>query len=484
MKFLTQQSSRLFLLLLGIAVTNSSLAVSLSTAAGALALVPPPNHSAVAKELWAVELNTATNPDVLCLDGSTPIFYVDEAVNGPSDNWVFYLQGGGSCSTAQDCAETYINTSERTEMSSLWAPRSISGSGILNPNPAHKFGTNTFADYNRVKIDKCSYDSWMGNKSHTGVTATVGAAVLDFDLHFHGREIVKAVLNQLATGISYQDENCSTGENCRNLPPLQDASIVLFTGSSGGGKGLTHAADDLASELRGIQAACSSLTCAEADIRAVVDAFFMPGVDNEYRYSALNPGGEMNFTSVATDSQATATFDLQFYSAPSGFRYVQQETWRDDRDSSCEMQHGPNHPLCEDHLHILRYHLETPVFIRQDLEDPHKVHLFQGKEWTPVWVASTDLPASPGDYTSRVISQANMYAGIQIGALPVRIFAPKCQQHVGLTDNNAFYGHRMQNLSSGLQMTFHDALVNWVINPGSTTVISVDDNINYTTVNC
>ncbi len=34
---------------------------------------------------------------VRCLDGTLPLIYVDPAVGGPSDDWVFTFQGGGSC---------------------------------------------------------------------------------------------------------------------------------------------------------------------------------------------------------------------------------------------------------------------------------------------------------------------------------------------------------------------------------------------------
>lgn len=469
MKFFIHRLPSILLLLLGIVLVNNSYAQSLFDVKRDS--VPDPSHLTGGEELWGVEL---TDPNVLCLDGSIPVFYVDEAVDG-SDNWVFFLQGGGSCSTGPECTDKYIYSKERNEMSTHWASKSISGGGILNPDST----INEFANYNRVKIKKCSFDRWMGNKTLTVNTIINGVEIKNYVVNFHGREIVKAVLNQLASGIPYHDNSCDVGVKCRILPPLSDADIVLMTGSSGGGVGLSHAADDLASEIRTIRASCATPPCTETTIRTVIDAAFMPGPEHEYRYSAANPGGIMNFTSVATTLLETATYDLQVYSAPSGRLYEQQEAWRDDRDNSCEVQHGPNHPLCEDHLHILRYHLETPVFLSQDLEDGNSAHTNNGNGWTPNWAVSAAFPAGPEDYKSRVISQANMFTGLQIGGFPVRIFAPTCQRHVGLTNDNAFFNHRLDNLSSGVQRTFHDALINWVTNPISSAVIGVDDGIKY-----
>ena len=110
----------------------STYAIDVYDAANSVGLVPLPNHAPGAGELISVPVDTSSNPAIKCLDGSAPVFYIDRAISGTSNKWVFYVQGGGSCTTAEDCVNHYV--SEYKEMSSHWAPESISGNGILSPS--------------------------------------------------------------------------------------------------------------------------------------------------------------------------------------------------------------------------------------------------------------------------------------------------------------------------------------------------------------
>ena len=90
-----------------------------------------PTNVAEIKDFTRVFLNN--NPDVRCLDGTRPTLYVDKAVGGPSNKWIFTMPGGGSCNAhdsdgdgvfdnAQECLDTYANPAERGEMSSASDP--------------------------------------------------------------------------------------------------------------------------------------------------------------------------------------------------------------------------------------------------------------------------------------------------------------------------------------------------------------------------
>ena len=74
-----------------------------------------PTNVADIKDFTRVFLNN--NPDVRCLDGTRPTIYVDKAVGGPSNKWIFTVPGGGSCNAqdsngdgvfdnAQECLDT------------------------------------------------------------------------------------------------------------------------------------------------------------------------------------------------------------------------------------------------------------------------------------------------------------------------------------------------------------------------------------------
>ena len=119
--------------------------------------------------------------------------------------------------------------------------------------------------------------------------------------------------------------------------------------------------------------------------------------------------------------------------------FVGQEQWRLDRDASSEAAHGPSHPLCEEGIHILRYHVETPFFIREDLENPNHSATNRGTGWYPNFTNNVLLPASVADFKDRVTFQARtLFGNHSVNGIPVWVFAPTCRKHVGVVNNDVF----------------------------------------------
>lgn len=111
---------------------------------------------------------------IRCLDGTRPIIYVDKAVGAPSNKWIFSMTGGGSCNAhdsngdgvfddAQGCLDTYVDPKEYGEMETASEPPMKTLEGINRPGALRN---PVFAGYNRVRVQKCSYDRYNGRAAY------------------------------------------------------------------------------------------------------------------------------------------------------------------------------------------------------------------------------------------------------------------------------------------------------------------------------
>lgn len=167
-------------------------------------------------------LDLARHPAARCNDGTPGSYRRRAGFGAGARRWMIYLEGGGSCEVAADCAARYANS--RGLMSSAGVvdgavePRPLGGgikstSAAVNPD---------FHDVNLVQLDYCSSDGWSGERAATD-------APIDELGHWHfaGRAIVRAVVSELlADGLDAGDE-------------------VLLLGSSAGGVGVVNNADDV-----------------------------------------------------------------------------------------------------------------------------------------------------------------------------------------------------------------------------------------------
>lgn len=227
------------------------------------------------------------DPSVRSVDGTYPVIYVDKAVctraggcgdvpwGRPveSDKWLITVPGGGAC-MEETCLDVYADPAERGEMSTAGEPPTKWLSGIHLPDAAIN---PVFAGYNRVRVEKSSYDRYMGRATHR---TDDGLRIFN-----HGFLFMEQTLLALRTGLSYDTWVDHLGEVTRvreTLPALAKAEQVVFAGHSGGAHGLVHTIDRLAALLDGFGGF-------DGDVRAVFDENFVPGIQE--RGGLRAPGG-------------------------------------------------------------------------------------------------------------------------------------------------------------------------------------------------
>ncbi len=341
---------------------------------------------------------------VRCLDGTRPVIYVDKAVGGPSHKWIFSMQGGGSCNAqdsdgdgvfdnAQECLDTYANPGERNEMSTAYDPPMMTLKGIHRPDPVRN---PVFADYNRVRVEKCSYDRYNGRIAYEAVGGYFlnhtkpGGASVDLNLYQQGYLIMEEALQTLESGLTYTTwADAGTGrvvEEQESLPPLADAEIVLFVGHSGGAHGLFHNIDHLAQSLADIPGFAG-------DVRAVFDANFVESIENEAAFATDSTGTPLGgdaysnvWTGETEGNGIPFAYDGATYHTTNP-QVEQYDSWAAVFDSSCLDAHAATGDdwKCRDRHHILFNHIATPFFFRQDFTDPNKGHTNHGNGHSVLW---------------------------------------------------------------------------------------------------
>ena len=389
-----------------------------------------PNSLKPGTDLHKVTLDVS---GAVCNDGSPPVYYIKAAPDGSddADKWGVHLQGGGSCSSYEECRDRWCSNGtsyDAAKMSSRFCPPTIRGTGIFHPMPA-----NYFANWNHVFVYYCSSDGWKGQNDHAVLVDPDGVEE-SFSLHFQGHRILEALVSHLLEGQVTSDD----GEFV--LPPLEDASQVIFSGSSAGSGGVRHNADWFASHF----------DPKETEVSLVLDAGvnFLPELHNDPGVAAdLVPQNEellMNVWEHAVVGVWNAFIDESCVS----YNEATGEEWR-----------------CASNAHLSYHHLTTPYFVRMDLRDP---------------VADRQRDAFGIDMTTfAALNRATLLSlaeapqqGIESSAIQRTpgVFGPNCGVHIVLRANLGFFESTVED-SDGTPWTFHDALVAWL---GGTDVEVVD----------
>lgn len=265
------------------------------------------------------KLDPVRYPTALCNDGSPGAYFLRPGFGPGARRLIFYLEGGGHCGTAAECAARY--RSRRDLMSSeplvdgAVLPRTSGGFKSIDPaeNP-------DFYDATVVQLHYCSSDLW------TGDVAAVAGAPLDqmARWHFRGRAIVEAVLAELAT------------------QGLGDPTEFLLIGSSAGGVGVINHADDLRARLPS-----STRMLVASDAGFIID---YPEYDRvTQRESEVLPSPEQLHLIAAA------------------------QAWGGRGDQSCEALATSDleHAACRlPSLLLAGNHVEVPAFVRQSQLDP------------------------------------------------------------------------------------------------------------------
>lgn len=413
-------------------------------------------------------LNVGVFPDARCNDGSAAVMYIRPAnaayggnpIVNVSRKWVIFLDGGGGCRDADECLLTRwcggggAVFDRAGKMSSLGAYPAIRNFGIFSLQPPAP-AVNHFADYNHVLIHYCSSDNWIGSSRLNGITTSTGTT---YDIRFEGEAIVEAALSTLITGPVGADPGVAAAFYNTTVPNLQAASEILLGGESAGGGGLRHHLDSLYTLL---QAAVADPAVV---IRGVVDAGAPPGMwDAGISWAdPYSPGDYPDM--LLTESQPTVR---SFWGAADS---ALDQSCLDPIWSAAHALVGGHPQVCYDTTYTLMNHITTPVFLRQDINDP------LGKQRYVDWL----LYANNDAFWSAQFTQLGLFASYAAGSggLEGPLAAPgvqgiNCARHVAIQTNSGFYTHNVTG--PGVPATsFHDLLVNWLTGAAPTVQIQTD----------
>ncbi len=501
---------------------------------------PQPNESDVPAD--ATEIHEYTRVflkknSIHCVDGTRPLMFVDPAVcttvagcpqpgggtaaygqGMVSDLWLISMPGGGSCNARDldldgkyedgtSCTDVY--PTETAEMSSAFDPpmKNMNGvggtsSGILSPDPVEN---SVFAAYNRVRIEKCSYDRYVGRARRNNLAGDLVGNPITYNLYSHGRKIMETALSELEDGLTYTTWIPGSGGSAQgvatSLPPLSDATQVVFVGHSGGAHGLMHNIDWLAERVR-------EATGEDPDVRAIIDANFLPSIENEAAFASAPGGGAPLNGDAYTNQWAGESLD----SATAPFAYdgsvwhqasllsQQQLSWKMKFDKSCLKAHSSDDDWkCRDRHHVLFNHMSTPFFMREDFSDPNKEHTAgtgHPVQWGLVAGCTYANPSAPGcdlrplldpatDYRARLTQQVSTLLGdigtrseivtgvddsLPAGVVPtVYAWMPDCASHEGVYDNDSFRNTLIREDTTMVSVTMRAAVHAFIAAPATNT---------------
>jgi Pectinacetylesterase len=388
-------------------------------------------------DLQRITVDTKRFPEALCNDGSPAVFYIGRYTKDEDRNkWIIFLQGGGACGNAQACAERWCSIDTNygmDKMTSTLTKASIRGNGFMDPSSANHFGS-----WNRVLVFYCSSDEWTGTKTST-VHASLNNVGADFAINFKGSLIVDAVIDTLRrTG--RRRAVLPPGTPALNaLPDLDDATHVLFAGSSGGGQGVKNNADRVGAALKGRK---PSLV-----YRALIDAAFLPLLETQDYSRTVGCQTDPVHCSYATSQQESWT--------------LTDQTLRGSRvDESCLTWHAAHQPgtewRCGDSTHLSAHHITTPFFIHMDEQDSNI-----GGQYIDEGFGSAADFGRAVEKQLRDLATYNATAeegSVKNGGAPLATpgaFGPQCTNHESFTNDGAVYGVKVDGL------TYQDVVWNW-----------------------
>jgi hypothetical protein len=387
-------------------------------------------------DLVRFTIDTKRYPEAVCNDGSPAVFYYGRYTNEADRNkWVIMMQGGGSCTSGQNCAERWcsVNTNYGMDkMTSTLTKAGIRGNGILDPGAHNQFGT-----WNRVLLFYCSSDLWSGTSSSTQ-HAVSGASGVDYVIYYKGARIVDAVIETLrrqARGRAAAPPSTTP----HALPDLDGATHVIFSGSSAGGIGTIYNADRIGAKLK---AANPALV-----FKALIDAGFPPlseTRDYSHTTACLSNPQACNYSNVQQFSYATV--DQGLYGART--------------DESCLSWHAAHQPgtewKCGDSTHVVVNHVSTPMFIHMDEQDES----IGGSFVEDGYGTSADFGRGV-EQGLRDLATLNTTAeegSVRNGGAPLATpgaYGPQCTDHESLKEDTAFFEVKISGLS------YHDVVWNW-----------------------
>lgn len=381
-------------------------------------------------QLRRVDIDLAAFPDAVCNDGTGAVMYV-RPHSGPEHRhrWVIQLQGGGGCSSGQECANRWCRVDTNFGMNKMSAagapPVGIDGEGILARRTSNPYG-----GWNQVFVYYCSSDGWAGTGGARDVEVehpTTGEPT-PVRMHFNGHRIVEAVVGTLRrdAGAVVVDADGTAVE----LDDLDDAEEVALVGASAGGGGVINNLDWLRDTL------------APAPVEGVIDSSFSPALE-AFDYS------ETEFCS--DDGLCDYESFLQFHDA------ARQALHAPASDASCLASHGDADAWrCTDTSHVVRHHLTTPFFVRMGLIDSQASDTYVERGFVP------DVATFARWVRDDVAALADLATTAEEGAM-ISVtpggFGIACDKHETLRSDSHTYDARLS--MGGAAHAFPDALSAW-----------------------
>lgn len=214
----------------------------------------------------------------VCNDFSPSIYYLDRS---SSRKWVVFFEGGGGCSSVEDCNRRYTEDGMRNRilMSSVYYPGSVQGEDILSRDALQ----NPFHDYSHVLVPYCSSDAWLANHStpqfDSGAEFKFNNASNSTSFVFKGAVIFRSVI-----------------EDLKLLQGLGDAGELVLVGTSAGGVGILNHLKWIQEQLKNV------------NIFVIIDSSWFVPYDG---YHAVNWTADLA-RSLGIHSDACLDFSLGF----------------------------------------------------------------------------------------------------------------------------------------------------------------------------
>jgi hypothetical protein len=159
----------------------------------------------VSSQVWELE---ALSGAAVCLDGTSAGFY--HKIGNLSSSWIIHFQGGGYCSSIQDC---YSRSFTDLGSSSNWPQSSTDGVGegygFLSSEPSVN---PRLSEWTKVKVPYCDGAYFSGDRAEPQIYNGK-------NLFFRGKQIVQETFKTLLSDFD-----------------LGNATEIIITGCSAGGE--------------------------------------------------------------------------------------------------------------------------------------------------------------------------------------------------------------------------------------------------------
>jgi hypothetical protein len=333
--------------------------------------------SVAAKEFSLVKLPSSTPVGGKCLDGTSAGFYIREGVD-PS-RFIIHLEGGGSCSTRLDCADTATsNLGSSTNWTNALDPFQVANNKLLNEkcdeNPEFCNGLTVYVPY-------CTGDVHIGTRTK--------ASNETWGFHFDGYHNFVAIIDMLIADYG-----------------LGDATQVLLTGVSAGGIGVFHNIDYLADRLP------------SAVVKgAPIAGWYLPGPHPTDPSSMYVFSDYQNFVAGTTGNDVENPFETSLWGS------------NENLPQDCITDFGENFLACTTVHNLYRY-IKSSLYIIQSQYDPQHIFYFGG---VPLKLDynETDLAyvSFIGDATRASLEQIINNEAYAMKPHPDGIYAASCLNH-------------------------------------------------------